>query len=263
MTIFDTTLLLERRNNIAPFVSQHNFLREELCLRTAERFEEIKQIFPVALDLGASLGEMDKYICPKKIPLLLQVDNSLNILQYNPSSNKILAAYNNLPFKENTVDCIIAVCSLAYSNNPKEDIQHLLKVLKSGGLFVLVNPISPTLANVQETLMATEISLFNGAGQRVHPFSDLQTIANTLYSVGFKDVVADADKIQIMYKDPKNIFKDLKYTGNNNILVNRDKKYLGKTFWQTFFENFKTYIDPHSQHYPIDFHYCTVLGWKS
>lgn len=262
MNTFNENLAINRKNRIASNLSNYNFLRKELCFRTAERLDEIRYNFDICLDIGASLGEFYEQ-AHNKLGKIIQIDNSAEILKFNKYESKVLSSYYNLPFETNSMNLVVAILALDKSNNPKDIIKKIFQILKKGGLFILVNPIIGTLDNLQQILAETEIKMFNSYSQRIHPFSDIKTISNTLFSNGFSDIVADADKIEIMYKNPKDLFVDLKNTANNNCVTQRNPKYLGKQFWNEVYKTMEEYKDKESNCYPVEFRYCTIMGWKS
>ncbi len=78
--------------------------------------------------------------------ILISLDLSeKNVLQsLNENSNKnhfgLVADALNPPFKENTIDCIIASEIIEHLINPEEFIKKMIKILKPGGKFIISTP---------------------------------------------------------------------------------------------------------------------------
>ncbi|MFL1780936.1 Methyltransferase domain-containing protein [Candidatus Hepatincolaceae symbiont of Richtersius coronifer] len=267
MKIFDRELLKSRKNTIAKNVGEFSFLRKEVVSRLLERTGEINKDFPLVLDIGCNLGEVSEYfynnIIKNKINRIIQTDLSLEILKLNKYPNKINGDEENLPFKPNTFDLIISVFSLQNVNFLKETLENIFAILKPQGLFMCSVPIVGTLSNLEQALMQTEMSLYNGMSPRIHPFSDIKTLGNLFQSAGFAEIMADKDQIEVMYKDFFNIFRDLQGYGENNILLQRNQRPLKKHFFQELKNNFKQFKDSTTDHYPINVEFCNILGWKN
>ncbi len=236
-----------------------------MAKRTIEKLEEIKTNFPLALALGSGVGELYKELTDynsKKINTLIQTDFSINFLKHNNFHNKIVADEENLPFKSDVFDIVISNFSLVSINRLHDTFATIYRILKTNGATIISIPTFGTLENLSNSLFETEMTLYKGVSPRVHPFTDIKTIANFMQEVGFKEITADTDKIEIMYKNFRSIFKDLKNSGRTNILTKRDKRFLKKNFLNELEKNFSLYQDPNTKHYPVVVSFCNIVAWK-
>lgn len=266
MTVFNQPLLKIRKNRIAAKAINFNFLKKELACRTADRLIELKGNFPNTLELGCGLGELYQALVQQgmleKFPNLLQADYFLNFLNANSSSNKINLTSNNLPFKANSFDGIISIFALHSVNNLPDIFNQIHKILKPSGFFFLVMPILGTLEELKTAMANAETELFNILSPHIHPFYNMQVLADLLSSIGFQSITADKDKIEIMYKNFNNIFKDLKGYGETNVLYKKSPYYLGKEFFKLVEKKYQTFQNKESGHYPVSVEYCNIIGWK-
>ncbi len=263
MHLFNRKLLIQKKNNIAKNFEQFNFLRKELSCRLTDHVDTIKRNFDQVLDINCNLGEIYELLNSNpKIGKITQADISKLILEHNNYSNKKLIDLENIDLSANYFDMVISVLGLHNVNTLENTIKSIYNILKPGGLFIFSVPIYGTLDNLSQALMKTELELYNSFSPRIHPFSDIKTLANVCSKSGFIDIVANKDKIEIMYKKFISILKDLKGMGEGNILNSQNTTILGKNFFQKLEQNFEQYKDPSNQHYKIEILYCEILAWK-
>ncbi|UQY79902.1 methyltransferase domain-containing protein [Candidatus Hepatincola sp. Av] len=266
MTVFNQELLKIRKNRIEATAINFNFLKKELAVRTADRLSELKGNFPNTLELGCGLGELFHTLAQQemleKFPYVLQADYFLNFLNANDSTNKINLTFNKLPFKANSFDGIISIFALHSMNNLPNIFSQIHKVLKPQGFFFLVMPILGTLEELKTAMTNAETELFNSFSPHIHPFASMQSLADLLQSIGFQSITADKDKIEIMYKNFNNIFKDLKGYGETNVLYKRSSYYLGKAFFKLVEKKYQIFQNKENNHYPVSVEYCNIIGWK-
>ena len=59
-----------------------------------------------------------------------------------------------------------------------------------------------------------------------------------LRSSPFSSPIIDSDRVEVHYKHPIAILHDLRNMGETNIMLNRNRNYLGKKFWNKFTKNY-------------------------
>ncbi|MDP6883622.1 MAG: hypothetical protein QF830_05770, partial [Rhodospirillales bacterium] len=55
---FDRRAVSRHRDRAAPGLDQHEFLLREVAERLADRLDDVKRRFPLALDVGCHTGQM-------------------------------------------------------------------------------------------------------------------------------------------------------------------------------------------------------------
>jgi NADH dehydrogenase [ubiquinone] 1 alpha subcomplex assembly factor 5 len=247
MEIFDTNLIIKRKSLKNPKFLEADFLKQEVGLRLLERLDDVKINFEQTLNIGTGLNEV--YEILKKSPKIFDIKEI-----QEPEEAYSLA--------DNSFNLVVAVLSLQFVNNPSLVFKNIHRILKPGGLIIGALPIAGTLENLQQALLKTEMELFKGFSPRVHPFSDVKTIGNTIQSVGFTQIITDADSLEIMYKSLKSLITDIRKFSANNALIKRNNKYLGKAFLKKLEANFDEYKEQETQHIPIRFEFCNFMAWK-
>jgi NADH dehydrogenase [ubiquinone] 1 alpha subcomplex assembly factor 5 len=267
MEIFNRTLLQIKKNNIASFYPEHNFLKIEAVEILLERLLDIKNSFENTLDIGCSMGEVANYIAKhhilsNKIKNIYQIDEFNHILDKNPYPNKILGSLEELNI-DKKFDLIISVFSLHNVNNINKVFNKIYNLLNKNGLFICAIPTIGNFANLEEALIKTELELYNGYSPRFQPLLDITTIGNILQTNNFQEIIVDKEKLSIMYKDYMKIFKDLKYAGETNILTKQNKQILKKDFFKKIKNHLENSLDKETNHYEIKVEYCNLIGWKT
>jgi ubiquinone/menaquinone biosynthesis C-methylase UbiE len=93
------------------------------------------------LDVGGGFGIMAQFL-PKFVNVnenYLNLDISIEMLKYSPYQN-ILAAAENLPFRNNVFDYVICSEVLEHVNDKRKTLSEAYRVLKQKGLFLLTTP---------------------------------------------------------------------------------------------------------------------------
>lgn len=79
-----------------------------------------------------------------------------------------------------------------------------------------------------------ELEALGGISPRIMPCVEIKQLGSLLQRVGFTMPVIDKDGIEVHYENPMKLLYDLQNMGETNIMLNRNKKYSGKIFWQKF-----------------------------
>lgn len=233
--VFDRSLLRRRRDRAAAKITQHDFLFEEVADRLAERVEEVRRDFPLALDLGCHHGCLARALgplraqTPQKIGHLLQSDISLaqaklaakagaNVTGTAPS---LVADEEFLPFGASCLDLVISNLSLHWANDLPGSLIQIRHALKPDGLFLGALLGGASLWELRQVLLQAESETEGGAGPRVSPFADLQDAAGLLQRAGFALPLADRDRITVTYPDIFRLLADLRGMGEANALAAR------------------------------------------
>jgi SAM-dependent methyltransferase len=230
--LFDRALLRRRRDRAAERLADHDFLFEEVAARLAERLQEVRRDFPLALDLGSHHGCLARALAPlraqspDKIGYLVQSDLS-------PAQARLAAATGNpalaadeefLPFAAGKLDLAVSNLSLHWVNDLPGCLIQIRQALKPDGLFLAALLGGETLRELRQVLLQAESETQGGAGLRVSPFADLQDAAGLLQRAGFALPVADRDRIEVSYLDAFRLLADLRGMGEANALAERSPR---------------------------------------
>lgn len=244
LLIFDRNLLFKRRSHIATSLTKADFLIKHSLADILERLNEMTKKFPVILNLGSRNGygycELLSHLGTEKV---INTDLSVSLLKNNPNLNKLAIDEENLCFADNQFDLIVSVLNLHLINDLPGCLIQLKNSLKPGGVLIASLFGERNLNELRTSLLKTELNLLGGISPRMMPMIELKQLGGLLQRAGFSMPIVDKDTIEVHYPSPLNLLYDLKNMGETNILFNRNKKYVGKEFWQKFNDN---YIDDYS-----------------
>lgn len=219
--IFDRGLLRTRRARAARTLDGADFLLREVADRLADRLDDIRRRFPLALDLGCHRGELGRVLGGRGgIEHLIQADLSPEMAA---SAGGLAVACDEeiLPFAEASLDAVLSCLSLHWVNDLPGALVQIRRALKPDGLFLAALFGGETLTELRQAWLEAESEIEGGAGPRVSPFADLRDAAGLLQRAGFALPVADADRLTVTYPDALSLMRELKAMGEGNVLIER------------------------------------------
>jgi hypothetical protein len=80
-----------------------------------------------------------------------------------------------------------------------------------------------TLSQLRQALYAGETQTAGGVSPRISPFASVRDLGGALQRAGFALPVADVDKVEITYRDPMRLLRDLRGMGEASVLINRGR----------------------------------------
>lgn len=87
------------------------------------------------LDLGAGDGVLNKFVSGES--QLVSFDLSFELLKLNNNNNKVQGSAMNLPFKDDSFDCISSFTMLQDTPSPIKALEEIKRVLKKDGIIIL------------------------------------------------------------------------------------------------------------------------------
>jgi NADH dehydrogenase [ubiquinone] 1 alpha subcomplex assembly factor 5 len=241
----------------------NDFLLRDAADRLAERLTEFNRDFPVALDLGAQHGVMDKVLGGRGgIRTLVQCDLSPSMIQ-GAQGLRLAADEEWLPFADESFDLVMSVGSLHWTNDLPGAMIQIRKILKPGGMFIAALPGYQTLKELRESLEHAETETTGGFSPRVSPFIDVQSAGSLLTRAGFVMPVADTDTVTIHYKDPLTLLYDLRNMGETNALSIGRKQCTRRHVLFGALDYYHRYFTENDGQVPATFEMVTMTGLKS
>ncbi len=237
MTIFDRRLLRRRRDRAAGRPTRTDFLWREAGERLADRLDDVRRRFPLALDLGCHDGTLGRLLGARGgIETLVQCDLSPAMARAAgaagrpaPATNAVhrpaLAADEEaLPFAAASFDLVLSALSLHWTNDLPGALIQVRQALKPDGLFLGALLGGETLGELRGALMQAELELEGGASPRVSPFADLRDAGGLLQRAGFALPVADRDRITVTYPNALALMAELRAMGESNAVLARRRR---------------------------------------
>ena len=246
--IFDRKLLKLRRARCAQNFSDADFLFQWTGKNLRERLEVIKREFGTCLQIGARGGKI--------------LDGAPAIDLDNAFAPEIIADGEFLPIAPLSLDLILSSLDLHTVNDLPGTLLQIRKSLKEDGLFIAALFGGETLHEFRASLSTAEMELSGGISPRIFPFADKQTLGGLLQRAGFALPVVDSEIITVTYDNVFKLMADLRAMGEGNIIVARDKRYVGKEF---FIRAAHHYADNYSEpdgRIVASFEIIFLLGWS-
>lgn len=219
--VFDRRAVRRQRERAARAFDAHDFLFREAASRLAERLDEVRRTFPVALDLGGHGGVLARALAGRGgIATLVETDLSFSLARRAPAP-RVVADEEFLPFAPGTFDLAASCLSLHWVNDLPGALIQLRQALKPDGLLLVSMLGGETLHELRRVLLEAEAAETGGAGPRVSPFADVRDAGALLQRAGFALPVVDADTVTVTYPGALALMRDLRAMGEGNALAER------------------------------------------
>jgi len=219
--VFDRQSVRRNRARAAPGLDAAGFLYREVADRLADRLDDIRRVFPTALDLGCHAGEFGRALGGRGgIETLVQADLSPE-MAVRAGANALACDEELLPFAPASLDAVFSSLSLHWVNDLPGALIQIRRALKPDGLFLAALFGGETLVELRQAWLEAEIAVEGGAGPRVSPFADLRDAAGLLQRAGFALPVADSDRLTVTYPDALSLMREVKAMGEANAVVER------------------------------------------
>jgi len=263
--LFDRTLHRKRLDRAAPGYANADFLQRRAASDVAERLAPILRSFPLAVDLSARGGAFREALAqdaPGRVGTLIEADLSLPMLA-NRAGPRLVADPERLPFAQASLDLIVSTTGLHWTNDVVGTLIQARLALKPGGLFICAFIGGASLTELRQAVVAAEIELWGGAGSRVSPFADRLDAAGLLSRAGFKEPVADVDKVTVRYDHPLKLMSDLRQMGETSVLADRHPKPLTRAVLARTAQIYAERFAGDDGRLPATFEIITLTGWAA
>ena len=259
--IFDRNVLAQKRSNIANSLSKADFLIKRSFEDILERLSEITRDFPSILNLGCR-NSYGSNVLAQRYGTKKVVETEFYSGFSDGGAIKIITDEEQLPFANNQFDLIVSVLNFHSVNDLPGCLIQLKNILKPNGVLIASMFGEINLPELRETLFKTELEHLGGISPRVMPCVELKQLGALLQRAGFTSPVVDKDHIEVHYSHPLELLHDLRNMGETNIMINKNKKYLGKEFWRKFSENYIKDFSNSDEEVIASFEILTMLAVK-
>ncbi len=219
--IFDRRLVRRHRGRAASSLHAHDFLIREVAERLADRLDDVRRQFPLALDLGCHTGQLAAILAERGgIETLVQVDMSGELVEYARGARAVVDE-EILPFADGRLDLVLSNLSLHWVNDLPGALLQIRRALRPDGLFLASLLGGDTLHELRSALIDAELEVSGGIAPRISPFADVRDMGGLLQRAGFALPVVDADTVVVTYADALALMRDLRGMGETNALQTR------------------------------------------
>jgi SAM-dependent methyltransferase len=261
MYVFNRRTVRRHRDRAAPGFTDYAFLLEEVAERLADRLDDVKRTFPVALDLGCHGGEVGRTLQGRGgVQTLLQCDLSPTFAG-RAGAGACAADEEALPFADGSLDLILSCLSLHWVNDLPGALVQARRALKPDGLFLGAMLGGETLKELRDALGQAEIEVDGGLSPRVSPFADVRDAGNLMARAGFSLPVMDTDTITVSYADPLRLMRDLRGMGETNAVSESRKGFTRREVLMRAAAIYaEKYVDADGR-VPATFQVIYLTGW--
>ncbi len=167
-----------------------------------------------------------------------------------------------LPFKTSSFDVIISVMELHKVNDIDKVLFQIKHSLKKNGLFLGVIAGGESLKELKHSMLFSETEIYGGVSPRIIPFIDMKYASALMQKNGFSMPVIDSEKILTSYKKINNLYRDLRFMGESNCLINRKKNFSKRQFFEKTEEFYKKNYSENDGRIKASFELIFLSGWN-
>ncbi len=260
--IFDRNRLRQHRDRASATISHSDFLFRECARLLADRLPDINRTFPRVLDLGAHHGYLHEYISHMNgIEWMVQADLSARMITHAKGA-RVVCDEEFLPFADASFDLVTSVFSLHWINDLPGTLIQINRMLKPGGLMMVMLPGGKTLMELRQSFEHAELAITGGLSPRVSPFVDTRDGAGLLQRAGFTSPVADSDTLNIHYDNPLKLVEDLRASGETNTLLASAKGCMRRSIFDAAMDYYQEHFAQANGKVTASCEVVTLTGWK-
>jgi SAM-dependent methyltransferase len=200
--------------------SGDEFLFREVASRLVDRLDDIRRSFGTVLVLGARRGLLGAVSGGGKIGRVIDMDPSERLVRA-AGGLRLVAESDLLPIAAASLDAVIALPALHWTDDLPGALLQLRHALKPDGLFLAALFAGETLSELRGALIDAELAEEGGASPRVSPFADLRDLGGLLQRAGFALPVVDSDRLTLTYADALQLMRELRGLGETNAVAER------------------------------------------
>jgi NADH dehydrogenase [ubiquinone] 1 alpha subcomplex assembly factor 5 len=243
--LFDRQLLQQNHKRYQRGFKDYNFLYTEIANIILENIELQNRAFDAVFEIN-------------KITNFFQ--ENLQYKLFESCCFEELCDEENINFSSQKYDLIISNSDLHFINNVPQFLAKIKSALKPSGLFIASFYGDENLPELHKAIYQAENEIYGGISLRMPPTIDIKSSAQILAQVGFKNPVADLEKIKVDYDSPIKLLRDIKFSGQGNVMNQRSRKFFSKKLLQKLLEKYENFYDEKTQSYPATFSVITISG---
>ena len=220
--IFDRQVVTARREKALAQIDYPDFLDELIARELVSRLDLIARDFSRCVIVG------------QPAPVFLEIIKSspklANVIAWQgvQGSGNMVFDSEWLPFKDNSLDCVIAGPGLEQVNDLPGTLIQINRALKPDGLFLGAMFGGLTLFELRHAWVLAEEQLGHGVSPRVAPFIDVRQAGNLLQRAGLALPVADADILTVRYDNAFALMKEVRKMGFSSGLMQRSNRFVSQ-----------------------------------
>lgn len=194
-------------------------LHFEVGRRLLEHLDPVRLDPKRILDLGAGTGVLAGELARRyRSSEVVALDFAFSMLRearrraprWFSRQRFVCAQAEQIPLPSSSVDLVWSNLALEWMSDPDRVLAELARVLRDGGLVMLSTLGPDTLGELREAWAEVDDVT------HVHGFMDMHDLGDALVRAGFSDVVVDAERPTVLYRDLGQLARELKQMGASN-----------------------------------------------
>jgi SAM-dependent methyltransferase len=267
--VFDRRIVRLHRDRATRRWREHDFLFREAASRLSERLDEIRRVFPRALDLGGHGGVLAPLVADRGgIDTLVETDLSPAMLgrvrAQRSAAGRPLAVVADeecLPFAQGAFDLVLSCLSLHWVNDLPGALLQVRQALKPDGLFLASLLGGETLKELRQALTEAELAESGGVSPRISPFVDVRDAGALLQRAGFALPVVDSDTWTVTYASALDLMRDLRGMGESNAVAERVHRFTRRSTLLRATAIYESMFADAKRRVPATFQVITLTAW--
>lgn len=239
------------RRNRAAMAGGMGFLADHAAMLLAERLDDVRREFPLALQIGArdENGAMARH---PKIGRLVRADLHGGDLAMDEEL---------LPFAPASFDLVLSPFALHTVNDVPGALIQIRRALRPDGLFLAAFPGGETLFELRESLMQAEMSLRGGVSPRLYPFMDKPQAGALMQRAHFALPVVDSERVTVTYDDPLKLLRELRLMGEGAAVAARSRAVPPRRLFAAAADYYRRHFSDPDGRVRATFEFITLTGW--
>lgn len=260
--IFDRQHYFRQRNRAAQGdFPARDFLFREAADRLADRLDDIRRNFPLALELGSHTGQLREVLGGRGgIATLVQTDVSCAMAAQN-NGLRVVCDEEFLPFANGHFDLALSVLGLSTVNDLPGALVQLRHAIKPDGLLLAMVYGGQTLHELRDVLSRATLEIESGAAAYVSPFIDVRDAGSLLQRAGFSLPVIDSEPLTVSYEHMFALMHDLRGMGEGNALLSRRKTFAKRSVFMRAAELYQQDYSDREGRITATFELVTLTAW--
>lgn len=255
--LFDRDLLKRNQARFQKQFKDHNFLHHEMAQIMVDNVVSLNRDFDKVLEISAKDDFLANYI--KKN---LKVKEIITSCLIESDFADIVLDDEEIEYESEQFDLIFSNLNIQHINKIPQFLVKIHSILKKDGVFVASFFGEENLLTLKKATVEAENTIYGKISPRFIPVIDIQTSANLLVKAGFKDPASALESIDVSYENGMNIFKDLKYMGQGNVLKLRDRGLVTQKFLDEILKNYAKIAKSEDSSLDLTYEIITVIGFK-
>lgn len=259
--LFDPALIAPRRDRAERlgFSGGADFLHREVAGLVRERLDDVTRDFRDAVVIGsgggvyraALAGRVDEVSALELSPLRAARGFATRVGHLDP-----------LPLGAGTVDLCLSMLEMHWMNDPVGHLIQLRRALRPDGLLIAAMLGGGTLSELRTVLAEAEAEVTGGLSPRIAPMAEIRDLGGLLQRAGLAMPVADAERIEVSYRDVWALMRELRAMGETNMLAARRRVPLRRAVVRRAAELYARRFPAGSGRVRATFEVVFLTGWS-